>query len=514
MAAPRNNPKAFSEWYEQDYFRRRRRPWLLTAVILGTIAVSAVALAATLLSQHGRRAFQAGPLSDPHASLANNCEACHTEPFATARRFLPSNSNVRSTSDAACLTCHAAGTHAEHQVRFTGANGQAANCAECHREHRGGQSIANLSDDHCIACHADTQTTDGEHRFAHKITAFDSDHPEFGAWRGGPLSDPGTLKFNHKAHLDLASKLDVTKDGRNAWMSDAPQRLHDLSCTFCHEPDDERKYIRPVRYDAHCAACHPLTVPIGDPPTRLHHPQRGQTTEVVRAELLERFWKKIAAEQKAAPAPAAAAADRPPVLNRGLPPLPADQKALVQKLSRDAEDRLFDPAGGDVLAGVERSQFSLRSGCAYCHEESTTPNNRPDGLPIYKLPGLRGRWDNVMFPHERFGNKESRSTAAQSARDRWFPYSRFSHESHRMLNCTGCHKMTAESTATSDVLMPTIDVCKQCHNRSTVGVRSDCLECHRYHDRSAEPTGLHGRMSVEQAQDMTRPGGIAPASKP
>ena len=57
----------------------------------------------------------------------------------------------------------------------------------------------------------------------------------------------------------------------------------------------------------------------------------------------------------------------------------------------------------------------------------------------------------------------------------------------------------------ADVLMPSIDTCKQCHNRTTAGVRSDCLECHQYHDRSAEPRGLHGRMTVEQALEMARP---------
>src|SRR5205823_15024000 len=111
----------------------------------------------------------------------------------------------------------------------------------------------------------------------------------------------------------------------------------------------------------------------------------------------------------------------------------------------------------------------------------------------------------VSFRHERLGPAAGRTTAEQAARDRWFPYSRFSHESHRMLDCQGCHTGAAASTQTADVLMPTIDTCRQCHNRTTVGVRSDCLECHIYHDRGAEPRGLHGRMTVEDALGLTRP---------
>src|SRR5207247_9072639 len=141
---------------------------------------------------------------------------------------------------------------------------------------------------------------------------------------------------------------------------------------------------------------------------------------------LERFWTQIAGQR---PAPSeAAAADRPPVLNRGLPPLSADQKQRVQELAREAEAALF--AAGDVLERLERPQFQFRSGCAYCHEEDTTRPRR-DGLPTYKPPGLRDRWQGVTLPHERF--------ARTGGRGRWFPYAKFSHESHRMLDCAGCH---------------------------------------------------------------------------
>ena len=133
MPAPRNNPKAFSDWYEQDYFRRRRRPWLLTGAVLVAIIVSAAAVAFTFAWPGGRTAFQAGPLSSPHTLLTENCAACHAGSFPTAARFLPGNHDVRATPDEMCLTCHAAGAHTPVQARFTGANGQSGSCAACHR---------------------------------------------------------------------------------------------------------------------------------------------------------------------------------------------------------------------------------------------------------------------------------------------------------------------------------------------------------------------------------------------
>src|SRR5947209_18655784 len=98
MPGPRNSPKAFSDWYESDYFRRPRRRWILTGAILVTTAVTAAAVA---LSFQWPRAYQAGPLSEPHAFLADNCAACHSGAFVTAARLLPGHAGARATPDEA-----------------------------------------------------------------------------------------------------------------------------------------------------------------------------------------------------------------------------------------------------------------------------------------------------------------------------------------------------------------------------------------------------------------------------
>jgi hypothetical protein len=499
MPGPRNSPKAFSEWYEADYFRRPRRPWAWARVVLAALVVTGAAVALTI---YWPRAYQAGPLSDPHAFLADNCRACHSESFVTAGRLLPGHENDRSVPDDACLKCHKAGVHHVAQKQFVGqsppdGSQSASDCTACHREHVGGASIARLTDATCAQCHADLAAASTESpKFADHVTSFDGDHPDFGAWRGKPLSDPGTLRFNHAAHLNLAKTYDATNP-RNAWMRDALVRLQDLQCAACHEPDKDRKYMQAINYNRHCAACHPLTVPFGDPTARLHHPSPGESAANVRAELLQRFWKQLAEKKTATPPP-----DRPEILNRVVPSPSADDKERLQKQVRDAEAQLFAAPDGNALTIIERPLFG-ESGCGYCHVEQTTPGTRRDGLPVYRAPNISGRWNDVSFPHEKFGPMASRTAAEQVARDRWFPYSKFSHESHRMLNCVECHKTSdgttaEESTKTSDVLMPTKAVCVTCHNHSNVGVRSDCLECHTYHDRGAEPRGLHGRMTVDE----------------
>jgi len=40
-------------------------------------------------------------------------------------------------------------------------------------------------------------------------------------------------------------------------------------------------------------------------------------------------------------------------------------------------------------------------------------------------------------------------------------------------------------TSRPDVLLPTVGTCRECHQQK-VGARTDCVECHRYHDKTKE----------------------------
>ena len=67
---------------------------------------------------------------------------------------------------------------------------------------------------------------------------------------------------------------------------------------------------------------------------------------------------------------------------------------------------------------------------------------------------------------------------------RWMPQARFDHQSHRQAECGDCHD-AARSKRASDVAMPTIGDCSECHAgaRAAEGkVTSNCLLCHGFHD--------------------------------
>jgi hypothetical protein len=78
--------------------------------------------------------------------------------------------------------------------------------------------------------------------------------------------------------------------------------------------------------------------------------------------------------------------------------------------------------------------------------------------------------------------------------DRWFLHARFSHGAHRVLECAACHTRAPRSRQTSDVLIPGIELCRECHHktesrwpRQIAAAPTQCTACHAYHDRAANP---------------------------
>ncbi|MGZ5445125.1 MAG: FHA domain-containing protein [Thermoanaerobaculia bacterium] len=59
----------------------------------------------------------------------------------------------------------------------------------------------------------------------------------------------------------------------------------------------------------------------------------------------------------------------------------------------------------------------------------------------------------------------------------------FKHSGHRMIDCEKCHEGVRQSSATSDVLLPKLSNCTECHAGTdrTAQKASTCRACHRYH---------------------------------
>lgn len=475
---PARDPKTFAARFEFDYFRRarplRRWKWWLSAAAL---VVSTVVVATLMAAPRLHTAFQAAPVSHSHAFFGEHCAMCHDQPFGVAARLIP-GSRAGTVSDGKCLACHDAGLHSPHQLQHVGADGKAAGCIECHKEHRG-EALSKLPDLACVNCHGDLKTSSGTKNIAGHIHHFADDHPSFAAWRGADLIDPagGKFRFNHKRHLELSNELKDIDPATRPGLAAEFAKLWQLDCAYCHQQDADMKRMLPISYDDHCSKCHPLSIqamPANHWPADaaasfakqpVPHPKPGTGPESVRAEIIRRY---LALGERAKPS-SASVAPSPSVLSsvedsRTI----LEQERLAQVRTQQTESQLFNGS----------------TGCGLCHVELS---RQSDGLPMYALSHQQhGRWDHVKssWPIERLRT----ATYANDA-NRWHPLATFNHGVHRTYACTTCHSAT-HSTTTEQVLIPTIDTCRTCHNRSAASARSDCLTCHHYHDRSRERAAL------------------------
>lgn len=438
MPSDLRSPKTLANWIELDYPNRRRlfgRGWKL--LLLGTLLASGLALSALALGW-GHRAFQAGPVSMPHAMFNGDCQKCHDGDFSTLARLW--GGTGISVPDHKCLACHAGSHHNPPHAAM-------GRCVDCHKEHRGHAALVRVDDTHCVRCHQDLRREDGsEPRFERHVTAFTTNgHPPVRT-----ATDPGTVRFNHAVHLATAGVMDL-----------ASRRLVRLHCDDCHQPEADGKTLKPIAYDLHCSRCHPLGAPIVGSfadaerkklardfaALRLPHPRPGQSAAVVRAALRDQLTRFITGPK--GPLFLGAPVEGP---RRPLPGQPT-----WEKLTTPEKEFLW------VRAALEKSEdalFTAAGGCAYCHATPEAPLRLGgDGLPLVPPAAIPSRW---------------------------WKHATFDHQAHRFLDCAQCHK-ARDSGRTEDVLLPSLDTCLTCHTRGArSSARGDCVECHVFHDPAAQ----------------------------
>jgi hypothetical protein len=306
-------------------------------------------------------------------------------------------------------------------------------CTSCHREHQGKSHLAQVPDTSCTRCHANLNTTAGpSERFARRVVDFSS-HPEF-AVLAGRRPDAAAIRFNHAAHLKPEGLLGSDRE-----------RIH-LECTHCHQPDAGRRHMKPIDYRQHCARCHATALAFDNEPA-LDRLAPHREPEVVLGVVRERYTQFVLRH------PEIVAKDREEPPERFLPgrpirqPVTEAQWSWVNRRVQTAERVLFEGGGG----------------CRYCHRVEA-------GKDMWQI-------------------------APTDIPDRWLLHSTFRHDSHRMLGCTECHAART-STQTSDVLLPSVQSCKQCHS-SAGGARDTCVECHLYHDHTKE-RGFDGPLTLDR----------------
>lgn len=407
--------------------------------------------------------WNSGELSLLHSNLKNDCASCHVNAF-------------EAVTDDTCLSCHTdLERHAEpldlkkaerpvegfnaFLTKTSEAFGRPADrCSSCHIEHNASSHIIKSSDAICSDCHAELDkrlpNTD-----IMNVSDFGTDHPEFRPYVivAPALAQPLTqrisldlipkgnsgLKFPHDLHMadnNAVAKMANTLPGRYGFDDG-------VTCDDCHSEEAGGALFEPVRMEQDCAMCHSLTFEIeadGYKRTLRH----GEPDEVIAS--MRDFYdakalaniRDTATDSRTRRRPGAAAEIRN-----------SNRRELAFKRSEE------------VTIGKVDAIFSEGGACYDCHEIERPVDIRTMDFKVLPI----------------------------SVADSFYRRSPFNHEVHEIegVECSSCH--AAETSASSsDILLPKIAVCRDCHigqaswkaggDIAAGKYPTNCLTCHGFHD--------------------------------
>jgi Cytochrome c3/Cytochrome c7 and related cytochrome c len=436
---------------------------------------------------HADSSWTSGPLSIAHASLKDDCQSCHVEPFV-------------AVTDKACVSCHT-GEHktmsAAHAKASTatllaaraplsggekllasvaeGFNRPQGRCVDCHTEHEGGGEMAPTPQQFCADCHDGMQgrikTDLGD------AADFGRNHPQF-----RPLVRPAVgaklvrasldskprdisgMKFPHDMHVDArggVARMAAGFGGRYGFGRAG------LQCKDCHSVDSGGVSFKPVDMEADCAMCHSLAFEqVGGVTRTLRH---GEPAQVV-ADLTAYY--------------------------RSTPP------ARPLQLGGMARRRPGQYAEGQV--------YNI-----YFREVAVRPNRANEAIAaVFSMGGACYDCHTITAPAASTG---WRVTPVKQT-DQHFSKGWFDHDAHEETKCADCHTEARTSKLASDLLVPELKQCRDCHvgeNGAMLAgltvddpVKSSCAMCHEYHMDGGRPwTPKPVKKRADVSQITARPRG-------
>lgn len=427
------------------------------------------AIPASAQKFHADSMWSSGKLSQAHASLENNCVACHATPFVAVR-------------DESCRDCHVS-IH-DHADPFRMARAQPdlstwgrvqlavketfnlppGRCVDCHKEHEGNQVMPVTEQRFCSDCHGGLDKKLPDTKLGN-ADDFGKTHPEFQPavitrWNGDqPVlqrmslaakpKEMSNLKFPHDLHLSKTNGVAqmARRLGSRFGFGQA------MECKDCHVATPDGVRFQPVDMENDCQMCHSLAFD-----------RQGSTLRTLRHG-----------------DPAQVVADMRDFYRARVPNPPATLGGMSRRLPGETVDvrnrrqfQIANAAPGRAERAI-RAVFSPGGACYDCHVVQAPP---PGSLNYEIRP--------VAFPI-RFMNHG------------WFD-----HKAHANETCTSCHKAESSASAT-DLMLPDLASCRTCHGgeSSKADVPSSCAMCHDYHMDTGTPSMLIRQQVRGKRQDTT-----------
>ena len=393
-----------------------------------------------------------GPLHTAHQSIGNRCDACHAKPFEPVR-------------DQECLVCHA---NVQHHVDIRTADVglfQGTQCTACHVEHKQPATLVQRDPRVCTDCHANLERRK-PNTTVRDATDFGTDHPEFRltalatasrvltpdgdlvpSWHAVRLDRDDPAHFVEHSHLRFSHQQHLDPKGIK---SPTGERI--LGCPDCHRPNSSGREMLPIRMETHCSGCHSLLFDEHDPTSGVPHGNLEAVYKTLREHFSHEYLVQTGFSNSAGNAQVRRPGGEQRILTEG-----------EQRRARDWVDSQSLKIAGELLE---------KRVCRDCHEVTRVPGK----------PGLeQWRVEPVQLTSE------------------WMPRARFDHAAHISETCVSCHAKAPDSKYATDILVPGISRCRECHGGtgSAAKVASDCLMCHPFHIPSR---GLWLRTTSEPIQ--------------
>ncbi len=430
--------------------------------------------------------WTSGPMSGAHAGITNSCGACHQKAFV-------------ATSDGACTACHKPAVVPDHaaasrmaQGRFRPTGGLKAmeagihqtvgledgRCAGCHKEHEGPNGALMVAESFCTDCHTglngrltDTKIANVERWERHPqfkatlVTAASDTAPQYARVAlGAAAKENSGLIYPHDLHMSKTNAV-----ANMAVKQGLPVKDGAIGCAYCHMPDSDGVRFKPIEMEKNCGACHDLAFARDGGIVRtLPHGKPAQVAGIVRDFYLSQAVAPRAGVQRMA-------------FERRAPGRMAELDAQTLRVASVGDGRVRADAAVDQI-------FSKNGVCADCHVVRRTG-----------AANAAERW----------------AVAAVTINDHYLPKGIFPHNQHDSYDgktgdaaCTACHTGVSRSKLSSDVLLPKVEGCRDCHGSSDVrtNVAATCDTCHGYHFGSdgAAPASAPKTVTAAVAHGATR----------
>ena len=436
---------------------------------------------------HADQAWLSGPLSSAHKSLKNDCQSCHVEPFV-------------AVTDKACVGCHT-GEHKAMSMAHANAptamllaarhppgvgerilagfaktfNKPQGRCVGCHTEHEGAGPMPATPQKFCADCHDGMSARLIDAGFKSTVADaadFGTIHPEFRplvraspgakpvrAMPGkGALVDYDGLKFPHDLHLQAT--------GGVARMAASFRGRYDfgnkLECENCHRVESDGVRVKPVEMERDCAMCHSLAFEtVGGVTRTLRH---GEPDQVV-ADLMAYY--------------------------RSTPPTRPLQLGGMERR------RPGNYAEGQV--------YNI-----YFREVAVRPNRAEDAVrAVFSKGGACYDCHTIFAPQAGTGWR----VMAVDQTPRFLSKGWFDHDAHKETDCADCHTAARGSKAATDLLVPGLRQCRDCHVgeggarlvKVETATESPCAMCHEYHSDGGKPWMPARQRKVNSAAITNKP---------